>query len=254
MNNAFGVPQSMVVLGGTSEIASTIVRRLAQEGCRTVVLAGRDAIALATAAAATIEAGATLAPTVTFDARAAGGAAACVDECFASAGPDVDLVLMAVGQLGEQMADEGDPDRTAEMVTVNFTWPATALTAAAARLRRQGHGRVLVLSSVAGVRVRRSSYTYGSAKAGLDAFALGLAESLRDSGVVVQVIRPGFVTTKMTKGRDPAPFATGPDDVASAVVAALGGGRLVVWVPSTVRWVFLALVHLPRVLWRRVPG
>ena len=91
------------------------------------------------------------------------------------------------------------------MMTVNLTWPAAALSAVAARLQRQGHGRIVVLSSVAGFRIRRSNFVYGSAKAGLDNFATGLGESLRGTGVSVHIVRPGFVHTKMTAGRDKAP-------------------------------------------------
>ncbi len=86
--------------------------------------------------------------------------------------------------------------------------------AAAGRLRSQGQGRIVVLSSVAGVRVRRANFLYGASKAGLDAFTRGLAEATRGSGVRVQVVRPGFVRTKMTVGLRPAPFAASPEDVA----------------------------------------
>jgi short-subunit dehydrogenase len=107
---------------------------------------------------------------------------------------------------------------------------------------------------VAGVRVRRSNYIYGSTKAGLDAYAMGMAESLRGTGARLQVVRPGFVRSKMTEGLTAAPFSCTPADVASAVVRAFETNQTVVWVPSVLRWVFLALRHLPRGLWRRLPG
>ena len=81
------------------------------------------------------------------------------------------------------------------------------ITAFAAVLRNQGHGRIVVLSSVAGVRVRRANYVYGASKAGLDAFAQGTAESLRGTGASLMIVRPGWVATRMTEGRDPAPLA-----------------------------------------------
>ena len=166
---------------------------------------------------------------VPFDAATTGDVDKTITQCSRSAGEAVDLVIVAVGELGAQETDEADPDRIAQMVTVNFTWPAAALSAVAAHLTRQGHGRMVVLSSVAGYRVRRSNYVYGSAKAGLDGFALGLGESLRGTGVTVHVVRPGFVRTKMTAGRSPAPFAVGPERVAADIVRGLGaraGGHL----------------------------
>ena len=128
------------------------------------------------------------------------------------------------------------------------------MAAAAAQLTRQGHGRIVVLSSVAGYRVRRSNYVYGSAKAGLDGFALGLGESLRGTGVSVHIVRPGFVRTKMTTGRPPVPFTVGPDRVAADTVRGLRSAKTVIWSPGVLKWVVGPLRLLPQALWRRLPG
>jgi decaprenylphospho-beta-D-erythro-pentofuranosid-2-ulose 2-reductase len=122
------------------------------------------------------------------------------------------------------------------------------------RLRRQGHGVLVVLSSVAGERVRAANFVYGATKAGLDAFAQGLGDSLAGSGARVLVVRPGFVRTKMTTGLAEAPFTTGPDAVADATIAGLRRGAHTVWSPPALRWVFMVLRHVPRPLWRRMPG
>jgi decaprenylphospho-beta-D-erythro-pentofuranosid-2-ulose 2-reductase len=255
VNDAFGRPQSALVLGGTSEIALAILAKLVPGGCRDVVLAGRDDERLAAAAQTVGDAGAEHVATVTVDAADLAGVAGAVEACLgAFAGRDIDLVLMAVGVLGDQDADERSPAAVVDRVGVGFTWPAAVLAGVADHLRRQGHGRIVVLSSVAGVRVRRANYVYGSAKAGLDGYAVGLAEALRGTGVSVQVVRPGFVRTKMTEGRPAAPFSVGPDDVADAVVAGLGTSRTVIWVPSVLKWAFTVFVNLPQALWRRLPG
>ena len=254
MLDAFGQPQTLVVLGGTSDIAGAIVGSLAAGRCRSVVLAGRDAAALGGAADRAREAGAEVVETVVFDATDVGHAGETVERCFAAAGGPVDMVLVAVGLLGDQHRDEVDAGRVAELITVNFTWPAAAAAAAADRLRGQGQGRIVVLSSVAGVRVRRANFLYGAAKAGLDAFARGLAEATRGSGVGVQVVRPGFVRTKMTAGLRPAPLAASPEEVAEAVRRGCGTDRPVIWAPPVLRWAFLVLRHLPQPLWRRLPG
>ena len=83
---------------------------------------------------------------------------------------------------------------------VNFTGAVSASLAVAAQLRRQGHGRLVVLSSVAGERVRKANFVYGSSKAGLDGFAQGLGDSLVGTGARVLVVRPGFVHSAMTAG------------------------------------------------------
>jgi NAD(P)-dependent dehydrogenase (short-subunit alcohol dehydrogenase family) len=113
---------------------------------------------------------------------------------------------------------------------------------------------VAVFSSVAGVRVRRSNFSYGSTKAGLDAFTLGFGESVRSAGIKVQTIRPGFVRTKMTDGLSEAPFTTGVDEAAEIIHKGLGSSAAVIWSPSVLQAVFLVLRHLPAALWRRMPG
>ncbi len=64
-------------------------------------------------------------------------------------------------------------------------------------MRAQGFGQIIAMSSAAGERVRRSNFVYGSTKAGLDGFYLGLGEALREFGVRrCLVIRPGQVRTR----------------------------------------------------------
>jgi decaprenylphospho-beta-D-erythro-pentofuranosid-2-ulose 2-reductase len=125
--------------------------------------------------------------------------------------------------------------------------------ALAALVRRQGHGVVVALSSVAGERARRSNFVYGSSKAGMDAFYTGLGEALRDLGGRVVVVRPGFVRSRMTKGMDAAPLAVTPEQVADTVVEAVARGTEQVWVPGQMRWVMSGLRHLPRPIFRRLP-
>jgi decaprenylphospho-beta-D-erythro-pentofuranosid-2-ulose 2-reductase len=70
----------------------------------------------------------------------------------------------------------------------------------------------------------------------------------------VTIVRPGFVVGRMTEGMRPAPFATTPEAVADAVVQGIASGTAVVYAPSILRWAMVVLRHLPRALWRRVPG
>jgi decaprenylphospho-beta-D-erythro-pentofuranosid-2-ulose 2-reductase len=123
----------------------------------------------------------------------------------------------------------------------------------AERLRTQGHGTLLLLSSVAGERVRKANFVYGSSKAGADGFFQGLGDRLAGSGVDVMIVRPGFVRTKMTAGMSDAPMTTSPEAVATAVTNALARNREIVWVPPPLRLVMAVVRHLPRPLFRRLP-
>ncbi|HEV2428145.1 MAG TPA: SDR family NAD(P)-dependent oxidoreductase [Acidimicrobiales bacterium] len=251
MENAFGQPQSVVVLGGTSDIARALTRRLCAQRARAVVLAGRDPDALAEAEDEAKAAGAWRTATVAFDATDLASAGPCVDAAFAAAG-EVDLVVVAVGHLGHQEQEEDDPVLAARAAAVNFAWPVAALAAVRARLVAQGHGRVVVLSTLSAVRVRRSLYLYAGAKAGLDRVCQGMAESLKGTGVSLHIVRPAFVHSKMTAGRPVTPFASSVDAVADAVVAGLAVGAPVIWCPPALRYVALVLRVLPTPLWRIV--
>ncbi len=166
----------------------------------------------------------------------------------------VDLFLSAVGDLGSAELGELSAARVSDLVAVNAAGPAAALVTVAKLMVEQGYGRLVVLSSVAGMRVRRANFVYGSAKAALDALAVGLGEALRGSGVSVMVVRPGFVRTRMTAGRPAAPLAVGPGEVADAVVRGLETNAAVVWVPPVLRAVFALFRLLPQAIFRRLPG
>lgn len=252
MNDALGRPQSVLVLGGGSEIARALTARLAQTRTRRVVLAGRPgSVHLADAAAEAAAAGAEV-HTIDFDATDPTSVVAAVDRAFDDGG-DLDLVVIAFGVLGDQAAAEADPLAATEVTTVNYVATVTAGLAAARRLRAQGHGTLLALSSIAGARVRRANFVYGSTKAGMDGFLEGLADAMAGSGARVVIVRPGFVTGRMTAGMDPAPFATDAEGVADAILRGLARGNDVVYVPPVLRWVWIAFRHLPRAAWRRMP-
>ena len=253
MIDATGRPQSLLVLGGASEIAQAIVAGLVPGRCRTVVLAGRASERLEEAAEAALAAGADTVEIVAYDTTDLARVATVIDAVFDRFG-DIDVVLVAAGALGDQAELETDPEAAAELITTNFTGLASSLLAAATRMRVQGHGRLVVISSVAGERARKTNFIYGSTKSGLDAFAQGLGDSLVGSGVSVTIVRPGFVVGRMTEGMDPAPFSTTPEAVAKAVVAGIVSGAEVVYAPPILRWVFAGMRHLPRAVWRRMPG
>jgi decaprenylphospho-beta-D-erythro-pentofuranosid-2-ulose 2-reductase len=252
MIDALGGPQSVLVLGGGSEIALATVRKLIEGRCRKVVLAGRDREALEQSGKELQVAGATSVATAAFDALEFPSHDAFVRNVFAQHG-DFDVVLLAFGVLGDQDLAEVDAGEARRIVESNFTGAVSVLVPIVAALRAQGHGTIVVLSSVAGERARKSNFVYGSSKAGLDAFCQGLGDSLQDTGVRVMVVRPGFVHTKMTEGMEPAPLSTDPDAVAAAIVAGLGRGDEIVWVPAPLRFVMSALRHVPRPVFRRLP-
>ncbi|MGO1971830.1 MAG: decaprenylphospho-beta-D-erythro-pentofuranosid-2-ulose 2-reductase [Propionibacteriaceae bacterium] len=250
MMDALGTPQSVLLLGGTSDIALAVVRRYAVSRPPRVVLAARPGERRAAAAAELTGLGCTV-EEVDLEARDTGSHAATIEQSFA--GGDIDVAVVAFGILGDAEQAWTDPDAALEMAEINYVAPVHLGVLLSAALRRQGHGTIVALSSVAGERVRRSNFVYGSTKAGMDGFYLGLGEALRDEDIRVLVVRPGFVKSKMTAGAEEAPLAVTPEQVAEAVVAGVREKRELIWVPPLFRAVMSGLRHVPRPIFRKLP-
>ncbi len=243
----------VLLVGGSSEIGLAIVSRLAAQSPVTPVLLGRDRgrleAGLASLRSAGCDEGAILVVDADDDVRAH---EAAVSGAFRDAG-GFEVVIVAVGVLAAQAGLDADLEQAAEVMRVNFVGTGSLLMACLRALRAQGSGALIVLSTVAAERPRAGNAIYGAAKAGLDSLAQGLADAVAGSGVRMLVVRPGFVTTRMTSGLKPAPFATTPEAVAEATVGALAGRAHTIWVPAQLRYVFALLRHLPRPLFRRLP-
>src|SRR5215207_2476911 len=238
----------VVIFGGRSEIGLELARRLAPGA--TVLLAARRADKLDDEVAAVRAARAAAVHVREFDADDLASHAPLVESIVAEHGP-IGTAVLAFGILGDQALAEKDPAHAAAIVHTDYVAQVSLLTVLAATMRAAGRGTIVTFSSIAGARVRRANYVYGSAKAGLDGFCSGLADALHGSGVRLLVMWPGFVIGRMTEGMAPAPFSSTPEQVADAVVRALDRGRDVVWVPAVLQAVFAGMRLLPRALWRR---
>ena len=251
MHNALGEPQSILLLGGNSDIGLAIVRELLTPATKTVVLASRNLEKGEQAAAGLRHSGLTV-DVVHFDGADPASHEKVVADVAARHG-DIDLAIVAFALLGEGDVTSRDVAAAAEISHINFTGAVTATIAVANRLRAQGHGAIVMLSSVAGERVRAANPVYGGTKAGIDGFAQGLGDGLAGDGVHVMIVRPGFVHSAMTAGKKAAPFATTPEKVAQVTARGLRARRRMVWAPGVLRYVFMALRHVPGPVWRRLP-
>lgn len=239
----------IVIFGGRSEIGLEVATRLAAGA--TVVLAARRADDLGEQVDAVRAAGAVAVHVREFDADDIASHGPVVDAIVAEHGP-IGTAVLAFGILGDQALAEKDATHAAAILHTDFVAQASLLTVLAATMRAAGSGAIVTYSSIAGVRVRRANYVYGSAKAGLDGFCGGLADALYGSGVHLLVVRPGFVIGRMTAGMAPAPLSSTPAKVADATVRALRRRRGVVWVPAPLALLAFAFRVTPRFVWRRL--
>lgn len=236
----------VLILGGASQIGLAILAALPLSAQTEVLLAGRDEERIRAA----VPALPCPVRTLRYDATDLGSHGAFVASAV-EAGP-IDLVISAAGVLISQDDLEADPDQAGQLIETNFTSHVTTLLALAGQMRAVRSGTIVILSSIAAIRPRKANFVYGAAKAGLDAFARGLADSLHGTGVRVLLVRPGFVVGRMTAGMAPAPLATTPDRVGAAVAAALDGDAGIVWVPPALRLLAVAARLVPRPLWRQL--
>ncbi|OFT85360.1 decaprenylphospho-beta-D-erythro-pentofuranosid-2-ulose 2-reductase [Corynebacterium sp. HMSC29G08] len=252
MLNAVGQAQHILLLGGTSDIGLAIVSELASRGgAPTVTLCARKGSPRIDAAVNTLTAsGAGEIRIVDFDALDFDSHPAVIDAAFAKG--EVDIAVVAFGTLGDQEELWQDQAKAVASAQTNYTAYVSVGVLLGQAMKRQGHGKIIALSSVAGQKVRRSNFVYGSAKAGMDGFYLQLGEALRSSGVKVTVVRPGQVRTKMTEGLDEAPLTVNKEDVAEAAVDAALAGKPAVFVHKLFGPISLVLQHIPAAIMRRL--
>jgi len=256
--DAVGNPQTILLLGGTSEIGLAICERYLRNAHARIVLAdlphhpGKDK-----AVAQLKAAGARSVEWIDFDGVDTDSHPAVIDAAFA--GGDIDVAIVAFGLLGNAEELWQDQRKAVQIAQINYTAAVSVGVLLGEKMRAQGFGQIIAMSSVAGERVRRSNFVYGSTKAGLDGFYLGLGEALRPSGVRVLVIRPGQVRTTTTlehwksTGAKEAPFTVDKEYVAELAVTSAAKGKELVWAPGPVRYLMTVLRHIPRPIFRKLP-
>jgi decaprenylphospho-beta-D-erythro-pentofuranosid-2-ulose 2-reductase len=250
--DAVGNPQAILLLGGTSEIGLAICERYLQNARARIVLAalpddpGRD-----DAVAQMKAAGAKSVELIDFDALDTDNHPQVIEQAFA--GGDVDVAIVAFGLLGDAEELWQNQRKAVQIAEINYTAAVSVGVLLGEKMRAQGFGQIIAMSTVAGERVRRSNFVYGSTKAGLDGFYLGLGEALREYGVRVLVIRPGQVRTRMSSHLKEAPLTVDKEYVADLAVAAAAKGKELVWAPPAFRYVMMVLRHIPRPIFRKLP-
>jgi len=258
MIDATGNPQTILLFGGTSEIGLAIVERYLKNAHARVILADLPNAPKRDAAIAQIEAaGAKSVEYLDFDALDTKSHPAVIESAWAIG--DVDVAIVAFGVLGDAEELWQNQAKAVLSAQINYTAAVSVGVLIGQKMKDQGSGQIIAMSSVAGERVRRSNFVYGSTKAGLDGFYLGLGEALREFGVRVLVIRPGQVRTTTTlehwkaTGAKEAPFTVDADDVAELAVTSAAAGKTLVWAPGQVRVLMSVLRHIPRPIFRKLP-
>ena len=210
--------RSVLLTGATGGIGQATARALAARGAR-LVLTGRRADVLEPLA------------------TEVGGRAVACDLAEASeverllgevSNADVlvsNAALPASGELGSFSVEELD-----RALAVNLRAPMVLARALSAGMVARGHGHLVFVSSLSGKAASARGSIYAATKYGLRGFALGLREDLRDAGVGVSTVFPGFISDAgmfhESGAKLPGYVALRtPEDVAAAVIKAIERNR-----------------------------
>ena len=238
----------VLVLGARSDIALEIAKVLAARG-HPIMLAARDAKRLS-ADVSDFTVRYNIAATAhEFDVLDSDAHVRFLDDLPVTPA----IIICAVGLLGDQDTDAGDPVATRRVIDTNYIAPCLLLEVAAARLAQSGaEASIVAISSVAGDRGRAKNYVYGSAKAGFSAYISGLRQKYAGSKLHIMTVKPGFVRTAMTEGMDlPGALTSDADAFAAKVVKSMDRGTLVY---CDLRWRVLmgVITHLPEKIFMRL--
>jgi len=237
--------QRILVLGGKSDLAISILGSLPLSGNSEIVLCGRNI----TSFSLPEDLEAFQIQKVESDFTDLSAAKTTIESIFESG--DIDLVILAYAILGNEES-QLEPSLFSEVLQTNFYSQAILLNFINSKLVSQMYGQILLISSVAGIRPRKRNFVYGVSKFGVDFIAQGLQKQNIDKNVFISILRPGFVFTKMSKNSSPAPFATDRKTVAQIAANGLRKKKRIVYAPKILLLVVFALKILHERIFRLI--
>ncbi len=241
--------QRVLIVGATSAIAAEVARIYSARGARLHLLArSAQKLAALQAALASPTLGSALAD---FDDLSR--ADELVRDALQALGGGVDLVLIAHGELGDQLRTEASFAEAEAIFRTNLLSVTAFLAQLANVLEAQRSGTIGVITSVAGDRGRPRNYTYGAAKGALNIYLQGLRSRLFPSGVKIVTLKLGPVDTPMTVSHPKTALFAQPKDVAVSIVEALDAGAPEAYVPAFWAAIMPLVKHAPERLFQLFP-
>jgi hypothetical protein len=243
--------KKVLIIGGASTIAVATARMMAPRGDQ-FFLIDINAERLENVAGDLTARGAQSVETFSADLCDHDTHEGCLKKALESLGK-IDIALIAHGVLGDQKACEQSVDAALRLINVNGVSAVALLSRLGNILEEQGHGSLVVMSSVAGERGRASNYVYGAAMAMKTAFLEGLCDRLSPKGIQVLTIKAGFVDTPMTAAFDKkGPLWAQPEDIAAGIMRGLESGKSVMYLPFFWRYIMLVICNIPSFIFRRM--
>ena len=245
MLNGAGQFQNVVLFGGNSDIGLAILKKLPMARDSTLILVGRN-LNYNQVASKFPESNVEI---IEFDFENIDK----IDILFSTISKqrDIDVAILAYGYLGEVGTDTLLREIN-QQILINYYGPAMLFSKLFEIFRNQKHGKILVITSVAGIRPRISNFVYGSAKSGLDFLVRGSQNESKKNNFTVSVLRPGFVESKMTQGLKPPAFSVKPDRVAEDAVKGLLRQKKIIYSPAILNYIFTLLRFSPDFIFNKL--
>lgn len=240
-----------LVVGASSGIGEALARLLAADGARVALVARREDELRRVMDEINSTAGAERAVAVAHDVRAVDDVAGLVQEIARRLG-GLDLVIYAAGTMPEVAGDEFNTSKDREMIEVNLVGAVAWLNPVAERMARLGRGTIVGIGSVAGDRGRAPNPVYCTSKAGFHAYLEALRNRLAKLGVRVVTIKPGFVDTAMTRGRDGLFWVISADRAAEIILRKARRGVVAAYVPARWRLVMTVVRSIPSFIFSKL--
>lgn len=242
--------KNIMVIGATSAIAEATTRLYANKGC-SFYLVARNSERLAVVANDLRARGAKRCDVYNTDMNDFRDHERLLERTKRFLGT-IDLLLIAYGTLPDQKRCQENVDDAVAEFNTNAVSVIGLLTVSANSMEEQGHGSIVVITSVAGDRGRQSNYLYGAAKGAVSIFLQGLRNRLAGKGVQVITIKPGFVDTPMTREFRKGLLWVGPDVIARGIYAAVAARKDEVYLPWFWSGIMFIIRNIPEFIFKRM--
>lgn len=237
----------ILMIGATSAVAQGVAEKYAAHDAKIFCVA-RNETKMAQVADTLGDA---CAGFICADFNEAGFAERAIMQAIESLG-QIDISLIAHGVLLDQVASEHDFEIARLTIETNLLTVVSFIIPLTEQLKKQGHGKIGVITSVAAERGRPRNFTYGAAKGAVNIYLQGLRSVLYGSGVEVYTFKMGPVDTPMTVDHPKNfSFAT-VDQISTQIVKAFQKKRYEVYLPPFWRLVMFFVRIMPEWFFQRL--
>jgi short-subunit dehydrogenase len=212
----------VMITGASSGIGRSLAAQLAQRGARVGLIARR--VDLLSSVVREVEQYGNAAVGVAADVHDADGIKSATDQIVAALGP-IDVLIANAGIATATHATKLHPDELASVLQTNVVGAANSVAAVLPAMMERGKGHLVAIASLSAYRGLPMSAAYCASKAALSSFFESLRIDLKDSGVKVTIVYPGFIKTPLTAGREYMPYLMEVEYAAGKIISAIERGK-----------------------------